>query len=398
MSEIYVGVDPPSDTLRVMKLARDPNERSVRRLFEEEYRTLLKLRHPGVVMVYTCQFVEGVGPCIIEELFDHPTLQEHLAQGSFEPIEVEVILRALLDAVSALHALGIVHRDLKPANVLCERASGAIKVIDLGIARRLDATSHPTTRAGHGTPEVMAPEQRFGGATTPATDVYSLAILVRTLYCGLASLARPHDDFDHPSIPAMVRAVLSVAASERPESRFADARAMAAALEHGLPERPSQPTPARAALLREGVIAAVDKIFARARARVYALQKKVGFTTPQDEFVRELKEIFDETHVALSIVMSRISLTTQDDVSRLTGSRPGLLDPAESSTAQPISSGIVVNTVGGILGAAGLVMGPLAAGAYSVATRKKRMLDACDAALAAFEDTHEAAVQAIIKG
>jgi serine/threonine protein kinase len=230
-SEVYVGVDPVNGESRVMKVARDPNERSLREHFEEEYRILSKFQHRGIIGVYLCPTVTGVGPCILEELFDHPTLQEHLAQGAFERSEVEMILRGLLDAVSALHAKGVVHRDLKLANVLCERASGAIKVIDLGIARRLDATSHPTTRMGHGTPEVMAPEQMRGGAVSPATDVYALGLVARALYCGLEAMGWRHDDVASDEIPEAVRPVLARATKEDPAARFADARALLDALE-----------------------------------------------------------------------------------------------------------------------------------------------------------------------
>jgi serine/threonine protein kinase len=408
MSEIYVGVDPPSDTLRVMKVARDPNERSVRRLFEEEYRTLLKLRHPGVVMVYTCQFVEGVGPCIIEELFDHPTLQEHLAQGSFEPIEVEVILRALLDAVSALHALGIVHRDLKPANVLCERASGAIKVIDLGIARRLDATSHPTTRMGHGTPEIMAPEQMRGGTVSPASDVYALGLVARALYCGLDSMGWRPDDITSEKIPEAVRPVLARATKDDPSERFVDARALLEALEGtwvtSLP--PSEPNTVEGvglaldAEMRERLAAETVKVFLQGQRRVALLRESVGYTTAADGFAKEMRSIFDDTRTSLEALMSRAQLSDPDDVSRIGGLRAGAT-VVVGAFAGAASAGAMLGQfagLGSLLGVAGLIAVPMAGGVFSVVMHKKRLLRTCDAAAAALDDAKGAVLAAIRTG
>src|SRR5690606_18376431 len=78
-----------------------------------------------------------------------------------------------VDGVAALHAHGALHRDLKPSNVLVD-ARGHVTVLDFGLADR-DGSRLP----GAGTPARMAPEQRAGGALTPATDWYAVGTMLR---------------------------------------------------------------------------------------------------------------------------------------------------------------------------------------------------------------------------
>ncbi len=107
-----------------------------------------------------------------------------------------------------------------------------------------------------------------------------------------------------------------------------------------------------------------------------------------------MKQVLDETHAALSRVLSKVSFDVDDDVSRLPEPTP---DPAGAASASAPRGprGGALDAAGVVLGAAGFLFAPLAVGAFSVAKRKQRMLDACDVALANFDDTHEAAVKAI---
>ncbi|MFO0649339.1 MAG: hypothetical protein U0326_24060 [Polyangiales bacterium] len=159
-------------------------------------------------------------------------------------------------------------------------------------------------------------------------------------------------------------------------------------------EAPQQAPNVGAAVQREALTEEVDKIFARARTRIYKLRQGVGFTTSQEEFAREMKQTLDETDTALSRVLSKVSFDVDDDVSRLPQSTPGSAGSASTSSPHGPRGG-ALEAAGVALGAAGLLLAPLAIGALSVAKRKQRMLDACDVALANFDDTHEAALKAI---
>jgi serine/threonine-protein kinase len=102
------------------------------------------------------------------------------------------LFRVVCEAVQHAHRALVVHRDLKPSNIFVAR-SGNVKLLDFGIAKLLDPVAwdveSTATRAEMRlvTPEYGAPEQRQGGPTTTATDVYALGVVLYELLTG----ARP---------------------------------------------------------------------------------------------------------------------------------------------------------------------------------------------------------------
>ncbi|NEA28169.1 serine/threonine-protein kinase, partial [Actinomadura bangladeshensis] len=128
---------------------------------------------------YTAQVVgadpDADPPWLVTAYIPGPSLQQAVAAHGPLPAETVAVLGAgLAEGLTAIHACDLVHRDLKPSNVIL--AADGPRVIDFGISRALDATSH--THAVVGTPGFMSPEQARGRAVGPASDVFSLACVL----------------------------------------------------------------------------------------------------------------------------------------------------------------------------------------------------------------------------
>ena len=118
--------------------AADP-ERLAR--FEREARVLASLNHPHIAHIYGLE--TSPSPFIVMELVEGDTLADRLTSASTHAIPLRELLdiaRQIADARDAAHERGIVHRDLKPANIALT-ASGAVKVLDFGLAKADGARS-----------------------------------------------------------------------------------------------------------------------------------------------------------------------------------------------------------------------------------------------------------------
>lgn len=152
------------------------------RRFEREARAAAALSHAGIVHVY--DFDRGFDSYFIAmELVEGPTLGQLVRE---EPAFVRsyffLIARQILDAVAYAHEHHVIHRDLKPANmVFAQRRQ--IKILDFGIARRLDEMDGGASGAT-GTPFYMAPEQILGDDPSERSDIYSLGVTFFQLLTG----------------------------------------------------------------------------------------------------------------------------------------------------------------------------------------------------------------------
>ncbi|MGN9782248.1 tetratricopeptide repeat protein [Nonomuraea sp. ZG12] len=131
---------------------------------------------------YTAQVVDADTdadqPWLATDYIPGPSLQQAVAaHGPLPPAAVGVLGAGLAEGLAAIHKCKLVHRDLKPGNVIL--AANGPRVIDFGVARALDTTSHTATGAVIGTPAFMSPEQIRSDEVGPASDVFSLgAVLV----------------------------------------------------------------------------------------------------------------------------------------------------------------------------------------------------------------------------
>ncbi|MFD8822852.1 serine/threonine-protein kinase [Streptomyces sp. NPDC059605] len=155
-----------------------------------EARALARLQHPHVVTIF--HIVTGRGsefPWLVMELVPGGSLSDRLARGPLSPGEAARLGRGVLAGLSAAHAAGILHRDVKPANVLI-REDGSPVLTDFGIAALGELSTLTTTGALIGSPEYIAPERLRNQEGDPASDLWSLGMLLYVAVEGAHPLRR----------------------------------------------------------------------------------------------------------------------------------------------------------------------------------------------------------------
>ncbi len=241
-----------------VKFLRDQiaHEPSAQERFRREAEVVASLASPHIVDVLESGRSSHDVPYIVMELLDGETLQDRVeARGFLTLEELTPILRQMCLGLGAAHAAGVVHRDVKPDNIfLVAKHEGdpepreTVKILDFGIARQLDDAVGRVTTTGNvvGTPLFMAPEQMSGMAVLPASDVWSVAVVVYHCLTGqlpydgpnLASLAlaidrerpRPVTAFSS-ALPKAVDDWLGRALAPRHEDRYANALELLEAFE-----------------------------------------------------------------------------------------------------------------------------------------------------------------------
>ncbi|WP_433115218.1 protein kinase domain-containing protein [Micromonospora sp. CA-246542] len=182
MSVIWRARDEVLDRFVALKvlaasLAADARFRDMVR---EEARAAAQLVHPHVTSVH--DYGETVDPdgsitsFVVMELLSGEELELRLTEGPLPWAEAVEVGAQVADALAAAHRLGIVHRDITPANVMM--TAMGVKVLDFGIATRIGAPDEDEDGGTFGTPAYVAPERLDGAPAQPATDVYSLGVLL----------------------------------------------------------------------------------------------------------------------------------------------------------------------------------------------------------------------------
>jgi serine/threonine protein kinase/TolB-like protein/Tfp pilus assembly protein PilF len=179
------GVFHKDIAIKVVKRGLDSD--AILRRFQRERRILARLEHPAIARVLDGGSTDEGLPYLVMEYVDGRSLPQYADE---QRLDLRARLRLFVqvcEAVHYAHAQQIVHRDLKPGNILVD-ASGRPRLLDFGIAA-LVGSDDPGLTATQGatgimTPRYASPEQVKGEAVTPASDIYSLGILLYELLTG----------------------------------------------------------------------------------------------------------------------------------------------------------------------------------------------------------------------
>jgi len=263
MATIYRARDAQLERDVAVKILRpeygaDPdfNER-----FRHEAQAAASLNHPNVVAVYDYG-TDPVGPFIVMELVEGEDLSTIIHRsGALPPRAAARLVAQAARAVGAAHARGVVHRDIKPGNILVTH-EGRVKVADFGIARALSESALTLPGTTLGSVHYFSPEQARGELATPASDIYSLGIVLFELLTGrrpwtgdtAAAIATarltgaiPSPAAVHGGIPPALDLITRKALAPNPDDRYASANDLADALERFVGEASDSPRSTRAA-------------------------------------------------------------------------------------------------------------------------------------------------------
>ena len=259
MGIVYEGRDPNIGRRVAIKTARrDVMEASgmadeMMERFLREAQAAGRLNHPNIITIFDAA-EEGDMAYIAMEYLEGGDLSDLIVAKKRIPIEKIVDIGATIcDALAVAHDQGVVHRDIKPANILMP-TDKPLKVADFGIAHVSDSE---LTQEGAliGTPHYMSPEQFMGQSLDGVSDLFSVGIILYELltgekpFTGEALSTVMHNviksapvnprEFNF-NISDAVDAVVMKSLSKRPADRYADARAMAAALREALKDNPDE--------------------------------------------------------------------------------------------------------------------------------------------------------------
>jgi len=178
MGVIYGGYHRVTGHRRAVKvLAVQSDEQKTR--FLSECETMARMIHPHVVRIDQAGLAEGNGYMAMD-LLRGQTLEQRLRQGRLGVEEIAAWFVPAMQALHYAHEMGVMHRDVKPENLFMT-LDGQLKVLDFGIARRVNGPQVTLEGRFFGTPKYLAPE-RIGGQSRRQerhSDQYSLGV---TLY------------------------------------------------------------------------------------------------------------------------------------------------------------------------------------------------------------------------
>ncbi len=252
MAVVYRGYDLLLDRPVAVKVLREPydSDPAFRARFLAEARAAARLDHPNIIHIYDVG-EDQTRPYIVMELVEGEDLKALIRREG--PLSIQRALalgRQLCAGVGNAHRAGIVHCDLKPQNIIVTPA-GQVKVADFGIARAFNESSAPRPKESvvWGSPHYIAPEQAAGEPPTPASDVYSIGVILYELLTGVppfhdedaTALVLKHMQEEpapltalNPRVPPRLDALVRKVLSKDPAARFRNADHLGAVLDEYL--------------------------------------------------------------------------------------------------------------------------------------------------------------------
>jgi TolB-like protein/Tfp pilus assembly protein PilF len=161
--------------------SRDPDARE---RFMREAKAASALDHPNICNIHEIDETDEGQLFIAMAFYEGDTLKKRIEQGPLPVNEAIGVAIQVAEGVQRAHEAGIVHRDIKPANVIITER-GEAKIVDFGLAKLAGEFGLTRTGSTVGTPHYMSPEQARGDEVGPATDIWSLGVVLYEMVSGV---------------------------------------------------------------------------------------------------------------------------------------------------------------------------------------------------------------------
>ena len=237
MAVVYRACDLTLERTVAVKILREDysSDPAFRERFHQEAKAAANLSHPSIVTIHDFGLDAGRLFIVMEYIpgTDLKTILQ--SRGRFTVDEALPLIIQAAAGIGYAHRAGLVHCDIKPQNMLVT-PDQRLKVTDFGIARAL-ASIHPNEQASvvWGSPQYFAPEQAAGMAPSPASDVYSLGVIMFEMLTGrlpftstsATELSRQHRTMQapglrqfNPAIPEALEQIVFKVLSKEPSARY----------------------------------------------------------------------------------------------------------------------------------------------------------------------------------
>ena len=198
--------------------------------FLQEARAASSLDHPNIGTIYGIEEAEDGRFFIAMAYYDGETLRDRINGRPLASSQAAGIALQIASGLSAAHAKGIVHRDIKPSNIIITK-SGAVKIVDFGLAKLADLRGPTQSGAIVGTAAYMSPEQATGQVVDQRSDLWSLGVVIYEMVAGRLPFAGENSPsmlyaiVNRPPVPlegagSQVGRIVSKALTKDPAERY----------------------------------------------------------------------------------------------------------------------------------------------------------------------------------